>query len=122
MKPRVLYFGCWSRAQRGHYLHEVDGRTGRPLGIVPFVDAELDGGFCPEGQQSEGVARLHHLRGWTVLAFWDRSADSRGNSHSTFLADGQHEFEEMVALAKEAFPAVWARFGFTPQKAETETP
>lgn len=111
---RVLYFGCQGRGNRGHSLYGPRGPLlRRGAEAIPFTDAELDGGFCPEGAQGEGLARLHCLRGWTVLAFWDRSADHRGNSHSTFLAEGNHDFHEMVGLVKETFPTIWKRWRFS---------
>lgn len=81
-------------------------RNGQPWGM------SLDADLCPEGRQFEGVARLHHKDGWTGLAFWDRSVDTRGNSHSTFIAEGTYTFDEMLTAAKAQWPEVWARFKF----------
>lgn len=47
-----------------------------------------------------------------MLAFWDRSGDPRGNSHSTYLLRGTLDFDAAVALARAAFPRVWARYPF----------
>lgn len=110
------YFGCKSSVQKGHYLH---------LPKFFFTQAEcwldlpkqwqrnLDGTLCHRGQQQvEGWIRLHHLDGWTAIAFWDRSADHRPNSNSVFLAFGEYDAETMVALGKEQFPEVFNRFPF----------
>jgi len=87
-------------------------------GIYP----KIDGGFCPgmedddtrhhDVKQVQGHARLTHHNGWTILAFWDRTGDSRGNSNSAFLEQGEHSFDEMVAKAKATFPKIWERFTF----------
>lgn len=114
----VFYFGCWGAV--GHYLWTPDRRWVRSAG--PFADRDLDTPFCPSmtpdtrgrtpTDQLEGVAALHHRDGWTVLSFWDRSVDSRGGSHSTYVLEGTHAFDDAVRLAREAFPAVWARYSF----------
>ncbi len=114
----VFYFGCIGES--GHFLFVPNMRTVRNAG--PFTPASLDTSFCPgmtpESQgytpreQPEGVARLTHYEGWTVLSFWDRSVDDRRGSHSTFAIDGVHTFGEAVAHARAAFPRVWARYKF----------
>ena len=117
----VYYFGCWG--EPGHYLYSP--RSGMlPHATLPArIRARIDGGFCcaalpgadydeRKAAEAEGLALLHHVEGWTVLAFWDRSGDSRYGSHSTFLAQGTLGFDAMVAMARESFPQVWARYGF----------
>ena len=108
----AFYFGCVGTS--GHYLHTPDLRTASRAG--PFTPAMLDTHYCPNPatrEQPEGVARLTHFDGWTVLAFWDRSVDTRGNSHSTFVLRGTHAYDDAVRLAREAFPRVWSRYTFT---------
>jgi hypothetical protein len=54
--------------------------------IPVAIARRIDGGFCPQIEDAQsGEARIHHVEGWTVLAFWDRSGDSRPSSHSTFV-------------------------------------
>ena len=112
----VLYFGRWGGPGSGHDLHGPLGGW-RPIPF-PLTRGQVDGGFCPGGanapreDQIEGLAALHHVDRWTVLAFWDRSADDRHGSHSTFLVEGAHAFDEAGALARKAFPAVWSRYPF----------
>lgn len=122
---RAYYFGCWG--QTGHYLYEPSGRTTWNR-ITPNIHGgSLDGGFCGdpalaryrygetvptwshEGAQPEGRARITHLDGWTILAFWDRSLDRRDASNSAFLLQGTHDFQAMVAMASARFPSVWKR-------------
>ena len=125
----MFYFGCKHRA--GHFFWAPAGasalakgvaRLGRlvdlftTLGIYP----QIDGGFCPGAgpakrrvpYQVEGHAALHLVGGWTVLAFWDRSVDSRYGSNSAFVVKGPLSFSEMVSQARQAFPEVWRRFAF----------
>ena len=68
------------------------------------------------GNQAEGKAALHYKGGWTALAFWDRSVDSRPGSNSVFLAEGTHQFEDMVVLAQQSFPSIMQRFKFKIEK------
>lgn len=67
--------------------------------------------------QIEGVAKVHHLGGWTALAFWDRSVDSRPGSNSVFIFRGELTFDAAVARAKEKFPTVWGRLQFEVKEA-----
>ena len=53
--------------------------------------------------------RLHHVAGWTVAAWWDRSADTRINSNAAVVMQGTHTWEAMLAAAREAFPRELAR-------------
>ncbi len=116
----IVYFGCLG--EPGHYFHATDGRVsvaGTRLGL-PW--AYIDGEYAPtthaprlgrfQSEAPQGAAALVHRAGWTILAFWDRSGDSRPRSNSAFLAPGTHDFATMVALSREAWPQVWARFTF----------
>lgn len=112
----VYYYGCASQEDVGHFLFSPGMRSVREENIMgwPWKWGELDGKYAPSGRVSTGdqpqsVARLVHHAGWTVLALWDRSADLRGNSNAAFVARGEHDYEAMVALAKESFSTVWAR-------------
>lgn len=113
----MYYFGKLDKGPigGGHHLHAPDGtkymvwdETITPLG------AKLDGGYCPDQKKGEpqGLATLTHDKGWTVLAFWDRSGDDRFGSNSAFLVEGIFTFEEMVEQAQAAFPSIWTRFTF----------
>lgn len=110
----VLFFGCWNDSA-GHYLRFPDGRHVREKNVqdFPCLLAALDSGLLPPNQpQVEGRATLCVLNGWTLLAFWDRSGDSRGGSNSVFLVRGALDFDAACAMAREAFPAIWSRFTF----------
>lgn len=127
---RALYFGCargvWHQ-DVGHGFHEPGGRSlglgRRGQDIGPWglkVDSRLQplaaGGTKeqrPYGEEApQGRALLHHKDGWTALAFWDRTGDSRSNSNSTFLFDTTLSFDEALVAAKENFPELFERFDF----------
>ena len=114
----VYYFGCWD--QPGHYLHEPGGRVVYPEAVGPFVGGgaygshlPLDGTFTPGPYslhiEDDTAVALTHIRGWTVLAMWDRSVDTRGGCNAAFIAEGSLTGAEMWALARQHFPQIVAR-------------
>ena len=117
MNPTVFFFGCMKDAtphhtQAGHYMYRNMNResyeTSTPWGRTP------DGPLCPpekEHGQPQGAAVLHQKDGWTAIGFWDRTGDSRGNSNANFMVQGTYTFDEMCAMAQEAYPQLWKRFG-----------
>lgn len=121
VERRCYYFGCWGDV--GHYLWDGDQRPPRmlrPAAVLPAALHQLDAPYPPHAElkyvppelQVQGLGRLSHVDGWTVLAFWDRSVDRRPGSHSTFVAEGAHGYDAMVALCRARFPSVWARYTF----------
>lgn len=111
--PDILYYGCYGES--GHHFWTEDlflnPRWAMVTKEIPW-GTEVDGGLCPRGRQVQGLALLHQKDGWTALAFWDRSVDSRPGSHSAFLVRQTLDFEAMVAVCKETFPRVWDRYTF----------
>jgi hypothetical protein len=106
---KVYYFGCFDDV--GHHLHDSDGCTISDRNATPWSWPEVDGSLAPEGEQFQSLALLHKKEGWTAIAFWDRTLDTRGNSNSAFFAEGDFTFEEMLELAKKYFPAQVKRIG-----------
>lgn len=120
---RAIYFGCsrgvWGHREAGHCFHGPDGRSlstrdterAQPFGMP-------DGKYAPrlpgyrDREAPQGQAALHHKDGWTLLAFWDRTGDSRGNSNSNFIFDAELAFDEAVAAAREHFGELFERFNF----------
>lgn len=109
-RVKVFYFGCIGGA--GHYMHAANGSTDWKFMESNPWGKHIDTGLCPAGPEIEGQSLIHHKDGWTALSFWDRSVDKRGKCNSSFLAEGDFDFEQMVQLAKEHFPSVMARFKF----------
>jgi hypothetical protein len=119
----AYYFGCQRTA--GHHWWRPN-RTDTAYDVRKIVGANvgdhIDGGFCPGAvrgdvwkrtrPETEGEAALHHVDGWTVLSFWDRSVDARGACNSNFVARGTHTYPIMCAIAEAQFPEVWNRYKF----------
>lgn len=118
----VYYYGCIGEA--GHYLfaRQKNGAIRSVYDVKhPWEEKgkpHIDGGLAPgkrhryeaDEEAPMGQAALHYKRGWTALSFWDRTVDGRGNSSSTFLAEGFFAYADFVQLAKEQWPELWARF------------
>ena len=119
-----FYFGCWN--QPGHYLHDKTGCNLR--GVGPFRDmfdpaTTLDTRYAPgvsalraagrrfdiPANQDEHETARYDVDGWTVLAMWDRSVDTRGGCNAAFIAEGPHTDAEMWMLARRDFPRIVAR-------------
>lgn len=130
---RAYYFGCYGR-QLGHmtWLPRMRGIGFHATeDVIPWKVRELDGGLCipsnkhaearagwkdilrrQDAKQPQGKALVHHRDGWTALAFWDRTCDSRGNSNSVFILEGTHDFDAALARARSIFPEIFARITF----------
>lgn len=115
----------------GHYLyrpggsstgHEEEKQLATALGFDSYACHKFDGGFAPgvrpaargngdekDRGEVEGEARLTYLRGWSLLAWWDRGGDSRFASNSLLAARGEFSFEEMLAVGTTYFPEVMKR-------------
>jgi hypothetical protein len=118
----ALYFGCSGSRQLGHFFFlpgmKKAGRYEAIAAALPFE--RIDGALCPptnerrhyDERQPEGVAKVTRQGGWTALAFWDRSVDHRHGSNSTFFLEGDYDYEGALALARDLFPEVFARFAF----------
>ena len=120
----TYYFGCIGRP--GHFLHDQHlSIVGREVGPPWMVDrGQVDGmlaphrkgcdkrAYCGCGSSPEGRALIHHRDGWTAMAFWDRSVDKRGGCNSAFFAEGIHNFDGMMSIAREYYPSIMARFTF----------
>ena len=107
-KEQVVYFGC-NHGDAGHYSWDQRGEQ-IPWGDVPFPWAKYDQDLCPQTSRVSNQAQMHKKKGWTAMAFWDYTTDSRPGSNSVFFAKGDKTFEEMCILAKEFFPFIWERF------------
>lgn len=108
----VYYFGCVGSA--GHFLHTPGplsvglGQEILPKSLWPKVDTS----FCPQDGQGQGLIKYTQLDGWSIIAFWDRSGDSRPGSHSTFLINESVTPEDLLEAAKLAYPQIFSRYSF----------
>ena len=112
----VFFLGCWSRSHIGHYIHDRTGHSlmrGTMDEVLPFWLRQIDGTYCgspsAEVREPQNRGRVVDVDGWTVLAFWDRTADERYGSNGAFIAKGTHDFEVMCEIGRRHFPSVWAR-------------
>lgn len=131
----ILYVGCargvYGHSGGGHYQYlctEYEGkwymddkglRYAEPL-HPDFLNGELEGGFCSEETTKAFQAKVTRIEGFTVLAFWDYSGDSRPGSSSTFVMRGFHHFPEMIVKLEKALPDLFKRFGQTVEMYELE--
>ena len=108
--PDVLCFGCIGTSGAGHQLRS---RTLPHLvwDSTPW-DRLIDGGLAPRRDCVTGEYVEHHKDGWTAVAFWDRSGDSRPGSNTVFLVATTVTGAELLSAAREQWPAVFARPGF----------
>lgn len=122
--PRVIFHGVLTGHRAGHYFNEsVGGRIvsanertmpyevardgGTFARLVPWTREEAK--YPKREEQPEGRAFMHFLCGWTIVAWWDRSEDTRGGCSAAFFAEGRRPFARMMALAREHFPREMAR-------------
>ncbi len=105
----MKFFGCIDRP--GHYWWD---ETLNHAWKCPEDQAlkKIDTGYCPKDTafQTDGEAALVHDNGYTILAFWDRSIDSRPGSNAAFAEEGVHSFDDMMTMAREKFPSLMKRF------------
>lgn len=123
----IYYFGCWDRP--GHFLHEPGRRVMSREVLGPFdvygnAGLPIDGKFTPGphpqygtgGLQDESFVALTYVRGWTVMAMWDRSIDTRGASNAAFISEGRLTETEMWELALVSYPTIVARLKAAPKE------
>lgn len=121
----TFYFGCKKSIGAGHYLFEPGMKEVRLYWLnsekFPFSLKTIDGGFLPKRSEMDtrqghkdcqGITKLTHSKGFTIISFDDNSVDTRPGSHSTFIIKGELEFSDVLAKAREAFPEVFDRFKF----------
>lgn len=113
--PEVFYWGCYDSRRGGHGYYASGGRSIHAVSERCPWGYKIDAGLAPVGIRGElpqGVAAIHHKDGWTAIAFWDRTGDTRGNSNSGFVFNAEIDFETGIALAREKFPEMFRRFNF----------
>lgn len=107
----VYFFGQYGSA--GHYLH-YKGKK-RTIDEQPWGD-HIDGGPLKQYRiPDDPKARewcCDRKDGWTLIAIWDRSGDSRPGSHSTFIIEADIPSQDLWTLARAQWPEVFKRPGF----------
>lgn len=111
MTTPIYFFGYWGSP--GHVVHGPgNGYVSMATrATLPVTVTALDASFAPrDPRQTEGRAAVHHVRGWTIVAWWDRAGDSRPNSNSAFLMKGEHTLSAVLLEAAAQYPELLPRF------------
>jgi hypothetical protein len=113
----MYYFGCWDEA--GHYLFSPDGHSMSRIMAerygIPFRTELLDGLFAPRYvKEDDTKTQLIYVHGWTFLAMWDRSVDTRPGSNCVFLIGGNYDEDMMWTIARQRYPKIVARLKAAP--------
>lgn len=109
--PRPMYFGPHEVA--GHFVwwRDSDGTMVRANYGTEWVRwlERKDGSLAPSPDVPGHGAVTVLAERVTVLAWWDRSVDSRGASNGMFVLEGVLTFDDMLGALERAFPEVWNR-------------
>jgi exo-beta-1,3-glucanase (GH17 family) len=53
---------------------------------------------------------MHVRAGWTAIAAWDRSVDTRPNSNIVWLIPGEWTFDQALRRIQATMPERWSLF------------
>jgi hypothetical protein len=109
VEPDILYFG-WSEPS-GHGLKSSKTYPHPTWNSTPWGN-NIDSGLCPRPESVDGKISEHHKDGWTAIAFWDRSGDSRPNSNTAFFVCCTMTTDELLVWSRKQWPEVFNRKGF----------
>lgn len=104
-----FYFGC--HRQAGHYVF-TEGMGSPSYRSDARNLNRFDGALPKQDDRTPYVATVSRLGGWgfTALAFWDYSVDSRGGCNSVVFAPSLTiEPDELLTEAQRRFPEVFGR-------------
>lgn len=134
--PSTIYFcGVYpergAKHDRGHYarlpgggrvwIERVNGVENSPWGADGTFsrDPLIDGAVIQtmSGKQDayarreepEGVRYHFQKNDWTLVSWWDRSADPRGGCIAAFAMKGLYDPDEAETYARKMFPTVFER-------------
>lgn len=125
----IAYFcGVWGgKTERGHYCYLPGGvRERTPKHVTPWGSGQwgavTDSGLCkamqPEARnaydydrdkQVEGVRYHFRQAGWTLVCWWDRSADPRHGCVAGFALYGSYSADQAESEARRLFPSIFQR-------------
>ena len=122
----LYFFGCRNN-HAGHYLTLSPMMRDTPLRYFELaavlgrhpdtefcygVDKLVRGEWRRTKPEIPGAAALHHVNGWTVLSWWDRSVDSRPGGNASLIAEGTFTEEEILQLGREHFGPFLERMAY----------
>jgi hypothetical protein len=120
--PEVYFFGVWPGSRAGHYLRSPGGGH-LPANQRRLIESRLTGGgrtwyLYPWDPTDSRLGRQEQVQGlfhyWqageiTVISCWDRTEDPRGNCCSAFVVLQAMTGPELLALARQQHPKMFAR-------------
>lgn len=116
MAQKLYYFGCISSGRKGHYLYASNSMITNSRDIErEFNDVNcsilncLDGTFCQRKTQTEGLYTDTIVWPFRIVAWWDTTGDSRGNSNSALIGYGFETAEQIIDAAIIKFPNIMGR-------------
>lgn len=121
----VIMFGVAIDDDGGHFFwHHAGGRMRLDSSMSPWGYG--DGTLAPRDAAgnvlAQGHAALIYKDGFTALAFWDRSRDSRPGSNRWFFAHGKFSFDEMMEGIGRDWPEVLTAMPFKIVEAKDPPP
>ena len=115
MKQVLLYFGCIK--DKGHYLWYNEHNRVPDISVLKSLGVEgvsdhflhcLDETFTWPNEM-QGICKESFVPPFRILAWHDRTIDTRGGSNSALIGVGYTTSQEMVAAAKSQYPSVMQR-------------
>ena len=109
--PAVHFFGVWPGRPNGHFTWTPEGRqlAREPRVLRRGYLYPIDTRDRWREEQPEGIFWHWRDSELTLLTSWDRSADRRGGCCAAFVVYRPMDATQALALARAAFPAVFAR-------------
>lgn len=116
---RLYYFGCKAKDTsdvKGHFLYNENMQKMYPEVLareVKYANEDMlkyiDGIFCIGGSQPQGQYTDTPVFPFRIVAWWDRTGDSRYGSSSTLIGVGYESAEEMIDAAIKIYPIIMNR-------------
>ena len=115
------YLGVWHNRPSGHFCYVPGGdfpdwgAPKSPWGTDrdPIADGAITNSLLPrdlpERRQPEGIRAHHQKDGWTLVGWWDRSADERFGSVSVFAFDALLSADDAENEARRLYPGIFRR-------------
>lgn len=111
---KLIYFGCIREAGHYYWTHENYGRffgegLASLLGCNPRLIEHFDGVYPPWPEKELGRYQESIVPPVRIVAWWDRTVDSRPGSNSALIGTGYDSAQEMLDDAPKWFPSVMKR-------------
>lgn len=104
---RIYVFGCYA-GRPGHVVRKLEGTVLLPVSCgmrttsIISVIQRSDGLLPPlDPRERQGRYIRHWIHGFTVLAWWDRSIDTRPGSNAGVWIEGTYSPAETFDIARK---------------------